>query len=206
MSRPGPADFASLLARRRMCRAYLTQPVPRETLVRVLDAARRSPSAGHAQGVRFGVVTEAALRARLARAVGEEDYLSRGFAPWFSRAPVHILVGASGQAYAERYQEPDKATGPALWPVPYDVLDGGKALMTLYLAAVAEGLACGYLGPHKAGPALEQVPWPADWRFLGLVSLGYPDLAAARPSRSHARGWRPLETVVQFWDGRPGDP
>jgi FMN reductase [NAD(P)H] len=195
----GSGELERLLARRRMCRAYLSRPVPEEILRKVLEAARRAPSAGHAQGVRFGVVTEAGLRARIAQSVGEPEYLSKGFPPWFSSAPVHLLVGASAASYRERYEEPDKSTGPDRWPVPYDVLDGGKALMTLYLAAVAEGLACGYLGPHRATPALQVVPWPDDWRFLGLVSLGYPDRSADRPSRSHQRGWRPFESVVRFW-------
>lgn len=193
-------DLYQLLARRRMCRAYLPDDVPREVLLRVLDAARKSPSAGHAQGVRFGVVCEETGRAAIATALGEAAYREKGFPAWLSGAPVHLLVGASQQAYAERYSERDKDSHPGLWPVPYDVLDGGKALMALYLAAQNEGLGCGYLGPHRATPALATVDWPVDWRFLGLVTVGYPDRAGDRPSRSHARGWREFDSVVRWMD------
>lgn len=194
------ADLYTLLRRRRMCRAYSPRSVPHATLLRVLEAARRAPSAGHAQAVRFGVVTSAGSRTAIAQALGEQNYRERGFPPWLSGAPVHILVGASRAAYAKRYAEPDKSTTPEDWPVGYDVLDAGKALMILYLAAEQEGLACGYLGPHRAAAATELVPWPADWRFLGLVTTGFPDRARIRPSRSHLRGWRDFDEVVHWWD------
>ena len=194
------ADLSTLLQRRRMCRSYASDAVPNDTLRRVLDAARRVPSAGHAQGVRFGVVTHDQGRLAIARTLGEEKYATKGFPLWLSSAPVHILVGASQSAYAERYAEPDKTSSPDRWPIDYDVLDGGKALMTLYLASESEGLAWGYLGPHTAAPATALVPWPDDWRFLGLVTLGYPDRSRERPSLSHRRGWREFDQVVHWWD------
>lgn len=196
-------DFYELLASRRMRRAYLPREVPRPTLLKLLDAARRAPSAGHAQGVRFGVVTELEQRRAIARRLGEDRYRAKGFPGWLSGAPVQLFVGVSLAAYAERYAEPDKQSSPELWPIDYRVLDAGKALMALYLAAERERLACGYLGPHRATPALELLPWPDDWRFVGLVTTGYPDLANHRPSRSHQRGWRDLSSVAQWWD-RPG--
>lgn len=193
-------DFYELLARRRMCRSYLRDPVPKHRLLRILKAASRCPSAGHAQGTRFAVVTSPEARASIAAVLKEEAFVAKGFSPWFSVAPVHILVGVSSSAYRSRYAESDKSTGPDQWPLPYDVLDAGKALMTLYLAAHHEGLACGYLGPHKAQDALTLFPWPSDWRFAGLVTVGFPDETLRRPSRSHARGWRPFDEVVEWWD------
>ncbi len=194
-------DLYELLRARRMCRAYEDRAVPSEVLVRVLEAARRCPSAGHSQGVRFGVVENAATRQAIASELGEEAYVAKGFTPWFSRAPVHLFVATEPQAYEQRYSEWDKSSGPDTWPVDYAILDGGKALMTLYLAAHREGLACGYLGPHKAHPARRWVPWPEGWSLLGLVTLGYPDFSVNRPSRSHQRGWRDFDSVVKWWDG-----
>lgn len=192
--------FYQLLKARRMCRAYQDRPVSPEVVRKILEAARRSPSAGHAQGWRVGVVTDSAQRLAVAHRLGETEYVEKGFKPWLSLAPVHLFVGTEPGAYFERYGEPDKSSDPLQWPLDYAVLDGGKALMTLYLAAQAEGLACGYLGPHRAQPAIELVPWPTTWRFLGLVTLGYPDWEHQRTSRSHARGWRDFESVVRWWD------
>ena len=196
----GNHDLYELFRTRRMCRAYEDRPVAVESLTRILDASRKTPSAGHSQGVRFGVVTGVKTRLAIAEELGEKAYVAKGFTPWFSRAPVHLLVATEPMAYEERYAEFDKTGGPQTWPVDYAVLDGGKALMALYLAAEREGLACGYLGPHKAAGVVRLVPWPESWKLLGLVTLGYPDRQADRPSRSHRRGWRDVHTVVQWWD------
>ncbi len=198
MSRPD--DFYRLLARRRMCRSYLPNPVPRHQLLRVLKAALRCPTAGHAQGTRFAVVTSPQARASIAFVLKEEDYVAKGFSPWLSVAPIHLLVGVSSLAYQSRYAEKDKTTGPDEWPVAYDVLDAGKALMTLYLAAHNEGLACGYIGPHQAQDVLQLFPWPSERKFVGLVTLGFANKEFQRPSRSHQRGWRPFDEVVEWWD------
>jgi FMN reductase [NAD(P)H] len=187
-----------LFEKRRMCRCYLDLPVPRALLLRVLEAARRSPSAGHAQGVRFAVLTNQDQRNQIATVFGEEAYLKRGFRAWLSTAPVHIVTAVSTEAYEERYAQPDKVTEPNDWPVPYAVLDAGKALMSLYLAAEEAGLACGYLGPH-AGPDLVQMfDLPEDWMFVGLVTLGYRDPEVRAKTRSERLGWRDFDEVVKW--------
>ena len=59
-------EFYEAVRRRRMVRQYLDLPVEAAAVDRILDAARRGPSAGFAQGVEFVVVTEAAGRAAVA--------------------------------------------------------------------------------------------------------------------------------------------
>lgn len=192
-------DIYQLLRRRRMVRAYQARSVPRAVLLRILEAARKTPSAGHAQGVRLAVLEEASSRERVAQLVGEPAFVERGFPRWFGSAPVHLVVATDPQAYHERYQEADKTGGPEQWPVPYGVLDGGQALMALYLCAEAEGLSCGYLGPHSCpDDLLEELSLPSRWRLLGLVSLGYADCGKDRSSRSHRRGWRSFDEVVRW--------
>ena len=198
-------SFFEQLRRRRMCRSYLPRPIPETELQTVLDAARRTPSAGHAQGVRFAVVRTQTNRKRIAFLAGEEDYVRRGFPAWLSSAPVHLIVGVSEDAYQDRYSESDKSGAPEEWPVPYQILDAGKSLMTLYLAAEEMGLSCGYLGPHALTGLESLLNWPQDWRFVGLVTIGYADPAGRRPSRSHRRGWRAYEEVVWEWDSHVSD-
>lgn len=191
-------SFWDLHSARRMCRGYLDRPVPRATLLRVLDAARRSPSAGHAQGMRFGVVTEVKQRQRIADAYGEPHYLEKGFKPWLSVAPVHLIAAVSYAAYRERYALPDKSGNPEEWPVAYPILDAGKALMSLYLAAQQAGLACGYLGPHAGPDLVEMFGLPKEWTFIGLVTVGFRDGRNNGTTRSEKRGWRGFDEVVQW--------
>ena len=53
------------------------------------------------------MVTEPDLRQRIAD-LGESWYLERGYEPWLSQAPVHLILGIREASYHERYQEPDK--------------------------------------------------------------------------------------------------
>lgn len=198
-------ELIEAVRRRRMVRNYDGRPVPRDTLERIVALARNAPSAGFAQGQRFVVVTEEGRRRAIARLANEAEHVSRGFEPWLSSAPAHVVLCVDGSAYSERYSARDKrgSEGPAGWQVPYGVVDAGASLMLLLLAAVDEGLAAGFFGAHRL-PGLQQLLGiPDDVKAIGIVTMGYP--APDRRSRSLASGWRPLDDVVHWeqWDPSP---
>ncbi len=197
-------DFTEIVRRRRMVRNYTAQPVDPNSVDRILDAARRAPSAGFSQGQAFVVVTEAERRSHIAELAGEPAYVAMGFDPWISRAPVHVVVCVSQEIYRTRYREPDKSPDGEEheWPVPYWWVDAGAALMLILLATVDEGLAAGFLGSH-AMPDLERfIGLPEDMKAIGVVTIGHP--APDRRSSSLARGRRDREEVVhrEEWGGR----
>ncbi len=199
-------EFREAVARRRMVRNYADRPVEAGVVTRILDTARRAPSAGFTQGQRFVVVTDPDLRSRVAELGGEREYVARGFDPWMSRAPVHVVVCGDERAYRRRYREPDKlddearrrAGGSAAddWAVPYWHVDAGAALMLLLLAAVDEGLAAGFFGVHRLPGLHELLAIPDGVHPLGVATLGHP--ARDRRSGSLERGWLPLEEVVSW--------
>lgn len=181
-----------------MVRAYRPDPVPDDVLRRVLDTARRAPSAGHSQGQSFVVLTDPATRRAVAELCNEADYVARGFAPWLSVAPVHVIPCVSRAAYEARYSEPDKAGSrrPGEWDVPFWWVDGGAALMLLLLAAADEGLGAGFQSLHD-GPDLRALARLRDDEApLGLVTLGYA--APDRPSGSLRRGRQAFDEQVRF--------
>lgn len=186
-----------------MVRNYEPVAVAPEVLVRMLDAARRAPSAGFSQGQTFVVVTEAPLRRAIAALAGEDEHAARGFDRWLSAAPVHVIVCVDEEAYSRRYAAPDKAASdPAAWPVPYPLLDCGASLMLLLLAAVDEGLAAGFIGAHRLGGLKDLLDIPEAVVPVGLVTVGHP--APDRRSGSLAAGWKPLSQVVHWerWGAR----
>ena len=191
-------EFSDVVRARRMVRAYRPDPVDAGALARVLDMARRAPSAGFSQGQSFVVLTAEADRRRMAELCGEEDYAARGFGRWLSTAPVHVVPCVSRQAYERRYAEADKAASamPADWPVPFWWVDGGAALMLLLLAAVDEGLAAGFQQVPDSPHVRELLGLREEEQPLGLVTLGHP----AEDSRagSRARGRLPFERQVRF--------
>ena len=179
-----------------MVRNYAEEPVDEAVLARILDAARRGPSAGFAQGQRFVVVTDAETREQIAAAAREAKYVSAGFDPWLSRAPVHVVVCTRMGDYVDRYNEPDKATAPPAseWPVPYWYVDAGAALMLILLAAVDEGLAAGLAGVHSFEGIKELLGIPEDVTPIGVVTIGHR--APDRRSSSLTRGHKPVDEVV----------
>ena len=116
-------DFGEVLRRRKAVRNYSGEPVPHETLERIVARGRRVPSGGFSQGLRLVVVTDQATRSAIAElADEEEEYVKAGFEPWISRAPAHIVIATREEDYRERYRQPDKLLedGSQIdWPVPY---------------------------------------------------------------------------------------
>lgn len=200
-------EFRDVLARRRMVRSYLPDPVPRETIERIVGTVSRAPSAGFSQGHRLVVVTDAATRARLAELAGESEYVELGHEPWISTAPVHVVVGVREESYHERYRKQDKLRdGEEIgWPAPYWYVDAGALFLLLQLAAIDEGLATGVYGllPDKL-PALDELLGIAeDVRFVCVVTIGRQKADPGDDERSSRRSQArlPLAELVR-WDER----
>jgi nitroreductase len=195
-------EFKKVLARRRMVRNYDPDPVEPDALQRIAAAALRAPSAGNTQGVELVVVTDPDTRRSIADLAGEDEYVASGFDPWISKAPAHIVITVSEQAYHDRYRKPDKLSPEGTeidWPVPYWWVDAGAALMAILLATVDEGLAAGFLGTHAMPELAEALGIPSDHRPIGVVTVGNPipdrrssslDLEKKGPERAiHRERW-----------------
>lgn len=200
-------EFADVLARRRMIRNYTGEPVEPAILERVAAAALRAPSAGFSQGQAVVVVTDSGTRQEIAAAAGEGAYVERGFDPWISRAPAHLVLCVSEEAYHRRYRMADKVdeAGREIdWPVPYWWVDAGASLMAVLLAAVDAGLGAGFLGTQSLGDLRDLLGIPEEYTPIGVVTVGHP--APDRRSSSLDLGHRPPETVIHWdrWGAGPG--
>ncbi len=182
-------EFGDIIARRKMVRSYQATAVSDETVLRILDRARRHPSAGFSQGIHFVVVIEG--REQLAAAAQEEDWTDKGYGPWLSSAPIHIAICADIGAYRDRYAEFDKSATTDDWDVPYWWVDAGAALMLLLLGAVDEGLSAGFLGVHAFTDLPSILGVPDGVRPIGVVTIGYGAHDPVAGSRSRPR----LDTV-----------
>ena len=198
-------QFADVLRRRKMVRNYADEPVPRETIERIVARGRRAPSGGFSQGVRFVVVTDPETRSKIAELADEPHYLEGGYEPWISRAPVHVVVAMSEDDYHDRYREPDKLEdGEEIeWRVPWWWVDAGKAMMLLLLAAVDEGLGAGLFGlypPENNDRLRKLLGMPEDMEIVGVVTVGHPapEPMEERRRETLRRRRRPLEEVVRW--------
>jgi nitroreductase len=193
-------DFTDVVRRRRMVRRFTDEPVPREVVERIVEAAQHAPSAGFSQGVSFVVVTDAALRCQVAELADEAEYVSGGFDPFVSQAPVQIIICTSEKVYKDRYREPDKKPDPDAeemeWPVPYWHTDAGMALVLILLAAVDNGLAGAFVGVWKQRELQELLGIPEHFLPIGVTMIGHG--AADKKSGSLKRGRRSLDDVLHW--------
>jgi len=192
-------DFYEAVQKRRMVRNFTGEGVAQETVERMLEAARRGPSAGFTQGQDFVVVTDEEKKAVIAELCHEEGYVEAGFDPFLSRAPVLVIPCTNENAYHRRYQEPDKVDeeGEEIeWPVPYWYMDVGAAVMILLLAVVEEGLAAAFVGSHRFPEIKRLLGIPQEVTPVGVIAIGHP--AEDKRSDSLKRGRRVLRNVVHW--------
>ena len=191
-------DFKDVVRKRRMVRHFGPEPVPWETIERIVAAAQHAPSAGFSQGVSFVAVTDGETRRRIAAIAGEQEYVGGGHHPFISEAPVQIVVCTSEKIYKDRYREPDKKPDPNApeleWPVPYWQTDAGMALLLILLAAVDEGLAGAFVGVWDQQGLRDLLGIPDHFMPIGVAMIGHPRRDV--PSPSLKRGRRPLDTVL----------
>lgn len=192
-------EFYDIVQKRRMVRNFTEEGVERAALERILDAARRGPSAGFTQGQDFVVVTDPEKKTKIARLCSEEAYVDAGFDPFLSRAPVLLIPCTNEYAYHRRYQEPDKVDeeGKEIeWPVPYWIMDVGAAVMILLLGVVEEGLAAAFVGSRNFDQIKELLGIPEEVTPVGVIAIGHP--AEDKRSGSLKRGRRPVREVVHW--------
>jgi nitroreductase len=193
-------EFREIVQRRRMVRSFLDHPVDAGSVDRILDCARRGPSAGFSQGFEFLVLEGPEQTGRYWDATFQPE--DRHDFEWAGllRAPLIIVPLAHKQAYLDRYAQPDKGwfdKDEAHWPVPYWLVDTSFAALLILLAVVDEGLGAVFFGIQEGGSDRFRQAFsvPEEYSPIGAVAIGYPvpdDRSASSPRPRR----RPLEQIV----------
>ncbi len=176
----------SIFFRRKSLRSYLDKPVSRETLERVFEKVRWSPSAANHQPWRFVVVTEPEQHRKFSEA------LMRGN-EWAAKAPV--LVAVCAREKDDGVREDD--------PVKYYQFASGLATMSLLLAAVDEGLMAHPMAGYEATKLHSALSIPPEYHIMCIVSLGYQGQIELLDERTRKkdespRTRKPMSDIVSF--------
>jgi nitroreductase len=166
-------NLGELAAARRTHKAFGSEPVPRETLLELLELARFAPTHHLNQPWRFRVLGTETL-AELKRVAGEKE------AQKLDRAPTLVVASAA-------------LTGDLVMDEE-DVCATAAAIMLVLLAAADRGIATYWRTPAvlRTRVGREAVGIPAGERFLGLLHFG----ASAREPAPRERD--SVESYVEF--------
>ena len=193
-------EFRDVVMKRRAVRRFAEGGVDRSIIERIARLAQRTPSAGFSQGQRLVVIVDRVKRREVARICGEEQYEPL-FGPWISECAAQFIPCVSEAVYHRRYQEPDKIDEDGReidWPIPYWWVDVGATMQNVMLAAVDEGLGCGFVGTDAGGwvslKALLGIP--DEFAPIGVMPVGHPLPDVRSPSLK--RGWVPFEQFARF--------
>ena len=199
-------QLLDLIRTRRSIRRFTAQPVNRDSILKLLEAARWAPSNHNRQPWRFIVVEDAAQMQALAQNV------TRAISARLKSLPP-IAAGYAGElgehaiAFAQAsvvvivlHKPPIKLSAALLEGVPNPALVSGEPLSTamavqnMLLAAHALGIGgCVLTAPLLVPEAIAAtVVLPPGLELTCLLALGYPAEAPAAPRR------KDLEQLVQF--------
>ena len=189
-------ELMALMRARRSIRRFRSDPVPGESLCKLIEAASWAPSAGNRQDWVFTVVTSPEVRRRMADAVRkrwqeiiaanrdragieEVEAYSSGFAD-FADAPVVTVVSARRVNEAQRAMLGDDAHA-----VVGSAASAAMAAQNLMLAAHALSLgSCCMTGALAAREELSRIAGIGRrHEIVCLIALGYPAEAPCAPSR-----------------------
>ena len=141
-------EFDAVIEKRRSIRKYKGTPVPRESILKILEAARVAPSASHRQPWHFVVVEDKATIEKLA-----------GGSKWAAEAPA-MIVGVA-----------DPVTSPN-----WCLNDVGIAFEHIILTATSLGLGTCWMGQtRKDAEIKELLGIPDELKVIALTPLGEPD-------------------------------
>jgi coenzyme F420-0:L-glutamate ligase/coenzyme F420-1:gamma-L-glutamate ligase len=189
---------------RRSIRKFRSEPVPEDSIRRILEAAQSAPSAHNVQPWRFVVLRDPEARRTLAEqmaAAYAADALADGQAPEAvrtrNRRSIARISGAPLAVLAlmdEGCMPADPGRGAAGEHLLL-VQSVAAAVQNLLLAAQAEGLgACWVCAPAFCPQTVrESLRLPGNWIAQALILIGYPDeepRAPEKPSLDEVVQWR----------------
>ena len=140
-------DVFEAIQKRKSVRSYEQAPVPKDVLMKLLEAARLAPSAAKIQPWHFIVVTDSQKR----------KALSKGFfAKFLVNVPAVIVACGDTKASPDWY-----------------AVDTSLALENMVLAATGEGLGTCCIGSFNEKSIKELLKIPQNLSVVALLAVGY---------------------------------
>jgi nitroreductase len=170
-------SLVEVILSRRSVRRYEKTPIPKDVLLKILEAGRQAPSAANRQPWRFIVLTDDDVKKALSRGL---------FNRFVKNAPIAIV----GCAYTGGFTR------------KFAVIDTTIALQNMVIAAWALGIGSCWVGDFREERVKALLAIPEKWRVVAIITFGYP---AETPHHSRKKPLGDIVRFNAFSTGRP-DP
>lgn len=170
---------------RRANRALSQDPVPADTLARVMTAATYAPSCFNNQSWRFLIINKPETLTKAREALSDGNY-------WAKNAPVLVVVVTKFDLDCQLSEGRD-----------YALFDCGLATQNLLLQAVKEGMYAHPMAGFDPLMVKKAFDIPDEYTVITLVAMGFPG-SDAHLSENHlkseksARQRKPEEDVISY--------
>ncbi len=154
------------LLSRRSIRKFKPEPIPKETLLKIVDVARYAPSARNSQPWEFIIITDKDTIKKLSKTRGLASKPLEG-----ATAAIAVI------------------TDPSISPNTH-MIDGACATMYILLAAHALGLGAVWINALDHSEMKRILKIPENKFLLCIIALGYPD------EKPEPKPRKPLEKLV----------
>lgn len=163
-------SYQELIEKRFSVRSYKRDPVEKEKLDLILEAARLAPTAANRQAFKIAVISTEGREEELKRIYGRD---------WFVQAPIILAV----------FSVPEKS-----WVrsdgANYSGVDAAIVMDHIILAATSLGLGTCWIGAFNPQAAKEVIGLGEGHEPVAFTPIGYSD-AEPRPKQR-----KPLEEIV----------
>ncbi len=139
---------------RRSVRAYKSDPIPEQSLRKVLEAARLAPSAHNDQDWKFIIIKDIKKRKQLAQAARSQSFIAE--------APVVIAAVALNPERVMSCEVPAYAINLAI------------AVDHMTLQACEQGLGTCWIGAFSQEEVKKVLKIPDKYKVVALLPLGFP--------------------------------
>jgi len=151
---------------RRSIRKFKDQPVEKELVEKLLDAAQMAPSAGNLQARDFIIISDKTTKQKLSKAAMGQSFIEQ--------APVAIVVIANIERSSRIYRSRGEL---------YAIQDASAGIENLLLAAHSMGLGTCWVGAFDETQVSSLLGIPHRTKPVAIIPVGYPAEQPSAPPR-----------------------
>ena len=151
---------------RRSIRKFKDQPVEKELVEKLLDAAQMAPSAGNLQARDFIIISDKTTKQKLSKAAMGQSFIEQ--------APIAIVVIANIERSSRIYRSRGEL---------YAIQDASAGIENLLLAAHSMGLGTCWVGAFDETQVSALLGIPHRTKPVAIIPVGYPAEQPSAPPR-----------------------